>query len=101
MFNKSLKELTSKGESQEERAEQLQLQKLLDQEYKENYEGWLSDPITKKVLVSLEEEVERNKTRLLQHCLGTGLDRPVEERRVLYYSLKNKIIGELLRALKK
>lgn len=105
MFNKSLREAVenhrSSSENTEESKQMSELDIKLSQEDKENYEGWLNDPITKKVLTTLEEEITRNNTKLLSHCLGTGLDRPVDDRRVLYFSLKNKVIGELLRVLRK
>lgn len=85
----------------EQTAELTKLEKVLSQEDKENYAGWLNDPITKKVLCSLEEELDRNNAKLLTHCLGTGIDRPVDDRKVLYHSLKNRIIEELLRSLRK
>lgn len=96
MFN--LREAT---ENTEESKQVSELDIKLSQEEKENYKGWLNDPITKKVLVTLEEEVTRNNTKLLNHCLGTGLDRPVDDRKVLYFSLKNRVIGEFLRFLRK
>lgn len=112
MFNNSLKEAVEKYRkcafkdivAEDEHiaaALESELQKKLSQEEKENYEGWKNDPITQKVFSNLKEEVERNNLKLLQHCLGTGLDRPVEERKVLYYSLKNRVIGELLKFLKR
>lgn len=107
MLNQSLREAVERNRKEslhnpmQEVEEESLLQKKLSQEHKENYEGWLNDPITKQVLSSLEEEVMHNNMKLLKHCLGTGLDRPVEDRKVLYYSLKNKVIEELLKLLKK
>lgn len=107
MFTQSLKEAVERNHKEslntpmQEGEEESLLQKKLSQEHKENYEGWLNDPITKQVLLGLEEEVMRNNVKLLKHCLGTGLDRPVEDRKVLYHSLKNKVIEELLRVLRK
>ncbi len=103
MLNKSLRDLVKDHKQIEElegeQKELSELDKKLQEEAKENYEGWLNDPITQKVAASLQEEIIQNNTRLLTHCLGTGIDRPVEDRKVLYYSLKNKICKELLRNL--
>lgn len=108
MFNTSLREAVEKQRQATDKEfidkdikEGSELDIKLSQEEKENYAGWLNDPITRQVLANLEEEVTRNNVKLLSHCLGTGLDRPVDDRRVLYFSLKNKVIEELLRFLRK
>lgn len=104
MFNKSLREAVEKNQNHEElsdkrNTEKTELQEKLFQESKDNYATWLHDPITQQVLLKFKQEITKNNVKLLQHCLGTGIDRPVEDRRVLYYSLKNKVIEELLRIL--
>jgi len=105
MFNKSLREAVEEQrrvvDKDNDLKQESELAIKLSQEDKENYIGWLNDPITKKVLVSLEEEIMRNNIKLLNHCLGTGLDRPVDDSRVMYFSLKNKVIEELLKVLRK
>lgn len=104
MFSKSLREALEKNRQNpdiDSLAEESKLDIKLSQEAKENYQGWLNDPITKQVLVTLEEEIMRNNVKLLNHCLGTGLDRPVDDKRVMYFSLKNKVVEELLKFLRK
>jgi len=105
MFNQSLREAIERHRKEEaEKPEQKVLSELeqkLIQEDKENYEGWLKDPTTLKIFQFFEKQMEDNNIKLLNHCLGTGIERPVEDRKVLYYSLKNKLIKEMLRVLKR
>ena len=107
MFTQSLKEAIERHRKEDtlkpfsEQEPLSELDKKLIQEDKENYEAWLKDPTTQKIFQFFEKQMEDNNIKLLNHCLGTGIERPVEDRKVLYYSLKNRVIGEMLRVLKR
>lgn len=101
MFNKSLREAVEQHRKEDKEEVPSELQKKLLQEDKDNYEGWLNDPTTKKIVAYFEKEMVTNNIKLLNHCLGTGLERGVDDRRVLYCSLKNKLIRDMLRVLTK
>lgn len=99
MFNKSLKQAVEQHRKEDKEEMPSKLQEKLLQEEKDSYEGWLNDPITKKLVSQYESEMTANNIKLLNHCLGSGLDRGIEDRKVLYYSLKNRVIREMLRGL--
>lgn len=103
MFNESLLEAVKQYRDKERKNPQDQkvseLQKKLSQEQKENYEGWLNDPITNEILKSFENELLHNNMKLLKCALQSGRDEPVKERDILYFSLRNKVINEMLKVL--
>ena len=73
------------------------LEKKLAENHKEEYEGWLNNPITKEIRQSFLCDIEEIKIRMQKVCLSS-LDKEVDGKKIQTYALQIKALERVLKA---
>jgi len=88
-----------KERDKEEESKESDFAKKLKANYKEDFDGWLAHPITKDVVKTLQDKLQAKEKRILQTALSSGIDKEVEARKILAYSLEVRALKDLLKVL--
>lgn len=75
------------------------LEKKLAESHKEEYEGWLNNPITQEIRESLLSDIEEIKKRMEKVCLSS-LDKEVDSKKIQTYALQIRALERVLKCFK-